>query len=500
MTHVLRGLDQPARHHGPAPASLRLQPDPLQRIVLDMVARVAGELGKEAPTFDPQLTQAAHVAIDGVTRGRASREVLEFARSEAGFAQPITESWTMPVPYEYFVRGDPKELERVLRRVLEKTTYSHYGVGIRTQLGVTVVVMFLAQDRLIELRPFPRRAEPGERLVLSGALAPTHHDAKVIVTGNDGEARDVELTSRSDQAFEAPILCPGEEAQLQVEVMGSYEGDPQVLANFPLWCGRDPPRELVVNKADRKSEVTTAEAERSLFDLINAERGKAGLGALTQDEGLAEVARAHSRDMAENDFFAHVSPTTGDAVHRVREAGISFAYVGENIAVGDDVQEAHEGLMASPAHRQGILSRMATRVGVGVVIHQKVENGPELFYVTEVFSTPAPKVEPPPAPPPAPPPKALKKTKAKHGREGPRFATEKDAVRACQIVVARSASFDIAKAGGVQAGLRRAKADLRRQATAEGANTILLETFRKGGLMKVWGTLYRCPQKSGGQR
>ena len=64
------------------------------------------------------------------------------------------------------------------------------------------------------------------------------------------------------------------------------------------------------------------DARQRLFELINAERVKAGLDALTFDPELAAVARKHSEDMRANDFVSHVSPTTGTSEERLLEAGI----------------------------------------------------------------------------------------------------------------------------------------------------------------------------------
>ena len=47
------------------------------------------------------------------------------------------------------------------------------------------------------------------------------------------------------------------------------------------------------------------EIELEAFRLINEERDEAGLGPLTWSDRVAEVARLHSGNMAEYDFFSH---------------------------------------------------------------------------------------------------------------------------------------------------------------------------------------------------
>ena len=74
------------------------------------------------------------------------------------------------------------------------------------------------------------------------------------------------------------------------------------------------------------------------------------------DNRLAAIARGHSRDMVSADFVAHVSPTTGDALDRVKRAGLSFPLVVENVGQEGGVQQAHRGFMASPGHRANVLN------------------------------------------------------------------------------------------------------------------------------------------------
>ncbi|TGU56463.1 CAP domain-containing protein, partial [Mesorhizobium sp. M00.F.Ca.ET.186.01.1.1] len=74
--------------------------------------------------------------------------------------------------------------------------------------------------------------------------------------------------------------------------------------------------------------------EKENFDLLNVARQRAKLPVLTWDEQVAVVARAHSNDMAQHNYFSHNSPTTGSPFDRLKKAGIRYSYAGENIASG----------------------------------------------------------------------------------------------------------------------------------------------------------------------
>jgi uncharacterized protein YkwD len=125
----------------------------------------------------------------------------------------------------------------------------------------------------------------------------------------------------------------------------------------------------------------TGAAERRLFDLVNAARRRAGLGALEWDERAAAVARGHSREMRERCVVAHVSPATGTPADRVHRAGIHVPLVLENVGRAGSVSEAHAGFMNSPGHRANILSPEATHLGIGIA----PESARGAFYVTELF-------------------------------------------------------------------------------------------------------------------
>ena len=110
------------------------------------------------------------------------------------------------------------------------------------------------------------------------------------------------------------------------------------------------------------------EYERRVWELVNAERAKAGLPALTYSTTLANGARAKSEDMRQNNYFAHESPTYGSPFDMMRSFGISYRAAGENIAMGYRTPEAVvNGWMDSPGHRANILSEKYSELGVGYV-------------------------------------------------------------------------------------------------------------------------------------
>lgn len=130
------------------------------------------------------------------------------------------------------------------------------------------------------------------------------------------------------------------------------------------------------------------EMELDAFDQINAARTGNGVAALIMDDTAREVARAHSQDMADRDFFDHVNPDGDDPFERMADAGISFGTAGENIAANqgfpDPPTTAVNGWLNSPGHFANIMNGGFTHTGMGVA-----ENNVGKFYFTQVFFAPA---------------------------------------------------------------------------------------------------------------
>lgn len=131
-------------------------------------------------------------------------------------------------------------------------------------------------------------------------------------------------------------------------------------------------------------EVSTL--ERQMHDRLNRDRAKKGLPPLELDAELADVARAHSKDMHERDFFAHDSPRTGSLEDRLDRAGRLVQAARENIGEGPTVDATQDALLESPGHYANIMAKDVSHVGIGIV---RIGKGPsQRLLVTQVFARP----------------------------------------------------------------------------------------------------------------
>lgn len=126
----------------------------------------------------------------------------------------------------------------------------------------------------------------------------------------------------------------------------------------------------------KQQELVNAAEERQILDLTNVIRYRNKLPLLRWNEPAAKVARAHSEDMENNQYFDHVSATSGlNPFQRLQQAGIHYQMAGENIAAGyPDGIEAVENWMNSLGHRKNILEKGFTQLGVGVAADYYTQN------------------------------------------------------------------------------------------------------------------------------
>ncbi|MBA2664791.1 MAG: hypothetical protein H0U74_21060 [Bradymonadaceae bacterium] len=122
--------------------------------------------------------------------------------------------------------------------------------------------------------------------------------------------------------------------------------------------------------------------ETLMFRLANCERVQRKLAPLQCDLRLVWVARAHSKDMKDKNYFDHVGPDGQDPFTRMKARGLSFNRAAENIALTPNMAFAHRGWMDSPGHRKNILTPEITHGALGIV---RSEQG---YYLTGLFMTP----------------------------------------------------------------------------------------------------------------
>lgn len=103
-----------------------------------------------------------------------------------------------------------------------------------------------------------------------------------------------------------------------------------------------------------------------MLNLINEVRIANGLFPLSINDLLQATAQTKAKDMVDNNYFSHTSPTYGSPFNMMQNAGILYKTAGENIAGNTSIKDAFDSWMNSPSHKENILSNAYNYVGIGV--------------------------------------------------------------------------------------------------------------------------------------
>lgn len=138
-------------------------------------------------------------------------------------------------------------------------------------------------------------------------------------------------------------------------------------------------------RVENVAAINVKAVERSAFDMLNRKRVDNGLTPLAWSDDLEAVARQHSQNMAEFQFFSHRGLDNKMVSDRADAAGVGrWRAIGENIAFNrgfdDPVGKAVELWLDSPSHRRNLLSETWKETAVGVAV---AEDGS--YYFTQVF-------------------------------------------------------------------------------------------------------------------
>lgn len=155
-------------------------------------------------------------------------------------------------------------------------------------------------------------------------------------------------------------------ASYNVEVIGKV-GDWYLVVTPDNYIGlvRNDLIEIPSDSENTDSD-TLPNTTQTALELINTARKNNGLPELKIDSLLDSTAKAKAKDMVDNSYFSHNSPTYGSPFKMMQEAGITYKTAGENIAGNQSVQKAVESWLESETHKQNILSNAYNYIGIGL--------------------------------------------------------------------------------------------------------------------------------------
>jgi len=319
----------------------------------ELEAEVRADLAKrgDQAIADGALTATASWVLREVNQGRTVGAIgADVASRHFGFAGVV-------FSLAAYDSRQGQAFREALAQVPKNVPINRFGVS-KSPMGRSMAVVFGSME--LSLEPISRFLEPPATIKLQGEVARRFAFAHVYLTKADGTVEEQRMPSRKLE-YSKTFATPG---RYKLEVMGDGPTGPVVISNLPIHVGV---AELSLReKVDKR--FSPAEAEGRMLEVLNRTRVAAGLRPVLPDSELRDVALGHSNDMQDNRFVGHVSPSTGTPSDRVRRSGLLVAEFGENIALADSPEKAHDGLMESPGHRAIMLGARFTHVGIGAAV------------------------------------------------------------------------------------------------------------------------------------
>jgi uncharacterized protein YkwD len=213
-----------------------------------------------------------------------------------------------------------------------------------------------------------------------------YRHARWLLTTPKGEVQDDALIYE-EGAWSGLVPLDSGKGTYQMEIVVRGSAGPEVAALFPLYVGIERPAVPTVKLHPAPERYKTpGDAEAALLKLVNKERRRLGLPALSLSEELSTVAREHSMQLLTDRHAAHRTTATGSLLDRLRKSEIPFARALENVSLSPSPEAAHERFMDSPGHRLNVLDSDVTVAGIGIAMERGSQE--DILAVTEVFIEP----------------------------------------------------------------------------------------------------------------
>jgi uncharacterized protein YkwD len=268
-------------------------------------------------------------------------------------------------------------IEQPIRSFAPSAVAPRYGVATeRVKAGLTRVVIVM-QDQSLEIKPLPRKLNPGQTAALSGTVLGNLQNPKVQFTDASGKLERGE--AKGGKEFSAELKCGDRPGRMIVQITAELEGADVLLANFPVGCGADLPVAAAMPSGKQAGPADPAAAEKQLAELLSQDRNAAGLKPLHVDDNLAKVARSLSEDRAKGR-----GTTSQEVQRRLKEAEISAPTVLVSEAQALNAEDAWMRFTNSPTDRANAMNSDVTDVGIGVAPGPVVGDRPQVI-VTHLY-------------------------------------------------------------------------------------------------------------------
>lgn len=207
-------------------------------------------------------------------------------------------------------------------------------------------------------------------------------NAKSVGTNKDAIAAEDTTTTKEPTATSKPTTQVTEKPEVTNRPVATKQpeaNDVVVATKQPTATNAPTVSTPKPNSNGSSSNTNVSNYIHEVLKLMNEERAKEGLSALTSTSALADA--AHKRATEIVSLFSHTRPDGSSPQTVLEEYNITYRAFGENIAYGQKTPaEVMDAWMNSEGHRKNIMSSSFGKVGIGCY----ERNG--ILYWTQVFT------------------------------------------------------------------------------------------------------------------
>ncbi|MEA4972676.1 MAG: S-layer homology domain-containing protein [Candidatus Metalachnospira sp.] len=169
-------------------------------------------------------------------------------------------------------------------------------------------------------------------------------------------AKEVDFGSRGDRGKNCVIYSDG---YGKVEI-GWNPGTNKIC--YVYSCNNDVMKRHSITKVSVDGDISL------LYDIVNAERLKLGLGVFKINKQVASAARLHSMNMAYWGYFDYNNIHDFTPFDRLKDKGVSYIMASENIACCTNVKDIYTYWINSAGSRSNMFSDYMDNAGIGLSV------------------------------------------------------------------------------------------------------------------------------------
>ena len=284
------------------------------------------------------------------------------------------------------------------QRIVRWCTRGRVASCVALAGGATIVVFAIASAGGASGSPRALGEPPRSGVESGGASIPGSPGRAPHLTDAEGATlaaieKYVEIAARPTATAVPPTATPVPPTATAVPPTSTPHAQPSpvrpVAVNAPPTVARPTSTPVPPPQASGLDTSPMDAYAQALFDDTNRRRASQNMPPLRANGELVGIARIRSQDMADHNYFAHVSPITGDNAFTLMDKhGVPYGWAGENLAknnypIAETVGVADVALWNSAPHRENILNPHYTDMGIALVVDPSGMN-----YFTIIFTGP----------------------------------------------------------------------------------------------------------------